>query len=142
MWRFSIFMAVIDALGDETRKTILAKGVGDIDPGPSAPATRYEDSNAKRNKPAYKEIDFSKYEYVPFVLTSQGAFGATAKSFLKLLSKKIRERSTKSVQKASDPADLLKKAISLEVQRQNAIAVLNNHPQSENATRRREYAVT
>ena len=103
---------------------LISKGVG-------AAATAYE----QVKKDTYSDLDFTKYDFLPFIIEASGGMGKAAHGFCKEL-----KRRRESVNCSSEPddakiyvsADPLLIAISVELQRTNCRMILERVPHSGN----------
>ena len=102
-----------------------------ISEGVGAAATAYE----KTKERTYSDLDFTKYEFLPFIVETTGAMGKAAHGFCKEL--KRRRDSLKcdtdiNEEKIFTVMDPLLVAISIELQRANSRIVLERTPHSGN----------
>ena len=79
-------IVVIDVAVINPKKNIHKDALNEL--GPGGAATLYE--AVKRFK--YRELNLDIYEFVPFIMTTEGAFGETAMKFMKRLEKIMRTK--------------------------------------------------
>ena len=117
-------LAVINPLCMTNLPKLISEGVGGA-------ATAYE----KIKERAYSDLDFTKYEFLPFIIESTGALGKAAHGFCKEL--KNRRESLNCSQENDEAkgytvADPLLVALSVELQRANSRMLLERTPWSGN----------
>ena len=118
-----IDVAVINPICSTNISNLLSDGNG-------AAATAYE----KIKERIYRDLDFSKYEFLPFIIEASGGLGKAAHGFCKEL-----KRRRESLNCNHDPdgakrnfSDPLLVAISVELQRANCRMILERAPRTEN----------
>ena len=117
-----IDVAVINPLCVSHKSTLIEEGVG-------GPATAYE----KHKLNSYPEIDYSSYDFVPFIVESCGGVGQAALTFCKELEKRREakeyweNKGVDRIETRKFPNPLLT-AINLEVQRFNSRMILERQP--------------
>ena len=119
-----IDVAVTNPLCSTNQPKLISEGVG-------AAASKYE----KEKEKTYSDLDFTKYDFLPFIVEAAGGFGKAAHGFCKEL--KSRRESLNCSGNLSDSknyatADPLLVAISVELQRANSRMVLERSPHFEN----------
>ena len=119
-----IDVAVINPLCSTNLSNLISDGVG-------AAATAYEKIKVK----TYSDLDFTKYEFLPFIIEATGGMGKAAHGFCKEL--KNRRASLKCNSEDDgicrwSGQDPLIMALSVELQRANSRMVLERTPQSGN----------
>ena len=119
-----IDVAVINPLCSSNISSLIAKGIG-------AAATTYE--KIKENN--YSDLNFSKYELLPFIVEAIGGMGSAAEGFCKELKSRRKSLSCNSEMDDSKRwtyQDPLLVALSVELQRTNSRMILERAPESEN----------
>ena len=122
-----IDVAVINPLAISHSYDLVKDGVGSV----GSPATAYE--TVKRN--IYPDLDYTIYDFVPFVVETCGGIGDAARSFCKELRRRRAEKIFGEVSGEEEwrrYGDPLLTAINVEVQRFNSQMILERKPVPEN----------
>ena len=119
-----IDVAVINPQCSTRQPKLISKGVG-------AAATAYE----QVKKDTYSDLDFTKYDFLPFIVEASGGMGKAAHGFCKELKSRRESLNCCGVfdgGKKNTAADPLLVAISVELQRANSRMIIQRTPQPEN----------
>ena len=117
--------AIIDPTVETHYNNLVMYGAGEA-------ATGYEQVKLDR----YPDIDPERFDFVPFIVETHGAFGDAALRFSKELHKRKLEKSclrSQSLAANSDPITNIElvKSIAIEVQRWNANMILDRNPREK-----------
>ena len=127
-WREGRHLLIDVAVTNPMCSTNLPKLLSD---GEGAAATAY----AKIKEKLYSDLDFSKYELLPFIIETSGGLGKAAHGFCKELKRRRESLNCNhdpNGAKRSPAADPLLVAISVELQRANCRMILERAPRAEN----------
>ena len=119
-----IDVAVINPLCNSNRPNLISQGIG-------AAATAY----GKTKERTYHDLDFTKYEFLPFTIETTGGLSKSAHGFCKELKKRRESLNCESHsddKRAYTFADPLLVALSVELQRTNSRMILERAPWPEN----------
>ena len=127
-WREGRHLLIDVAVTNPMCSTNLPKLLSD---GEGAAATAY----VKIKEKTYRDLDFTKYELLPFIVETSGGMGKAAHGFCKEL-KRLREslncNHDPDGAKRSPASDPVLVAISVELQRANCRMILERAPCAEN----------